>query len=426
MCFEARLSHDVFGGRHGQGLIFRWTIQVAPILVCMAMLGCKPTPASQGKGKTAAAKVAVPAQEAKLNSIELTPEAEGRLGIKTAKAEMQNVPSTRTLAGEVTLPLGASVIVSAPVSGTLKIPAGGNVPKVGAAVKAKQAVFLLLPLLSPDARLALVTAQAAADGEVKRAKAQLEAAEVTFKLAQQAKKDGVTTLQQVNDAKERVTVAEEALDAAKAVKALRDKTALGEAGDMSDALVIDSPQAGVMRSLLATVGQIVPSGAPLFEVMDYHKVWIRVPVYVGELNDVSSQQPAQISSLSDKPGAKMLAARPVAAPPTATPLSSTADLYYELENNAGTLRPGEKVSATLVLRGERERLTVPWSAIVHDIYGGNWVYEKTAPQTYVRRRVEVRSVVQQNAVLGMGPAPGTDVAIEGVAELYGTEFGFGK
>ncbi len=32
---------------------------------------------------------------------------------------------------------------------------------------------------------------------------------------------------------------------------------------------------------------------------------------------------------------------------------------------------------------------VPWSAVFHDIYGGQWVYEQVADRTYARRRVEV-------------------------------------
>ena len=402
-----------------------WQYWATTVLMGVAVIGCKPASSGSGSAKVPPAKVASPPQESKLNNIELTEAAEQRLGIQVAPVEFRKVPTTRTFAGEVVLPLGASVVVSAPVNGTLRVPNGGKVPKVGESVKRKQPIFGLVPLLSPDARLALVTAQADADGQVKRAQTRLEAAQKTLELAQQARQEKVGTLQAVNDAKERVSDAQEALDAAKAVKALRDGNANDEASAAADLLVIEAPQAGVVRAVTAVAGQIVPAGAPLFDVMDYSTVWIRVPVYVGELAEVSPSQPAQVSSLSDKPGAKTASAKPVAAPPSATPLSSTADLYYELANADGKLRPGEKVSATLILQGDQESLVVPWSAVVHDIHGGNWVYEKTAPQTYVRRRVEVRSVVQPYAVLSSGLAAGKEVAVEGVAELYGTEFGFG-
>jgi len=63
---------------------------------------------------------------------------------------------------------------------------------------------------------------------------------------------------------------------------------------------------------------------------------------------------------------------------------------------------------------------------VHDVNGGTWVYENTAPQNYVRRRVQVRRVVDGQAVLSSGPAPGTPIVTQGVAEIFGKEMGFGK
>ena len=73
---------------------------------------------------------------------------------------------------------------------------------------------------------------------------------------------------------------------------------------------------------------------------------------------------------------------------------------------------------------------VPWSAVVHDIHGGTWVYERTAPRVYTRRRVEVKHVqgsgAEAQAVLARGPAPGAMVVSVGAAELFGTEFGTRK
>ena len=69
---------------------------------------------------------------------------------------------------------------------------------------------------------------------------------------------------------------------------------------------------------------------------------------------------------------------------------------------------------------------IPWSAVVHDVHGGTWVYEQTAPHQFVRRRVEVLHVDRGVAVLGAGPPAGTSVVTAGVAELFGTEFGIGK
>jgi hypothetical protein len=69
---------------------------------------------------------------------------------------------------------------------------------------------------------------------------------------------------------------------------------------------------------------------------------------------------------------------------------------------------------------------VPYAAVIHDVHGGEWVYENISPQHYVRRRVEVRRVTDSLAVLARGPAQGAKVVVSGAAELFGTEFGAGK
>ena len=84
------------------------------------------------------------------------------------------------------------------------------------------------------------------------------------------------------------------------------------------------------------------------------------------------------------------------------------------------------MGVTLYERGSEESLVVPWSAVMHDINGGTWVYENIAPQQYARRRVDVRRVVDGRAVLARGPAIGAKVVTAGAAEIFGTEFGTGK
>ena len=111
------------------------------------------------------------------------------------------------------------------------------------------------------------------------------------------------------------------------------------------------------------------------------------------------------------------------APPTADPQAATVDLYYELPNAGAALRPGERVEVALALRGEEQSRVIPFSAVAHDIYGGQWVFEEIAPHQYVRRRVQVPYIADNMAVLESGPAVGAKIAVEGAAELWGTEFG---
>ena len=66
---------------------------------------------------------------------------------------------------------------------------------------------------------------------------------------------------------------------------------------------------------------------------------------------------------------------------------------------------------------------MPSAALLRDIYGGEWVYQKTAANTFVRQRVEVASESDGRALLARGLVSGAEVVTDGAAELFGTEFG---
>jgi hypothetical protein len=75
--------------------------------------------------------------------------------------------------------------------------------------------------------------------------------------------------------------------------------------------------------------------------------------------------------------------------------------------------------------GQQARSVVPYSAIIYVAQGDAFVYTSPAPRTFVRQPVDVDYIEGNDAVLKAGPAPGTLVAVVGVTELFGTEFGVG-
>lgn len=74
----------------------------------------------------------------------------------------------------------------------------------------------------------------------------------------------------------------------------------------------------------------------------------------------------------------------------------------------------------------RSMLTVPYAALIYDTSGGTWVYVQPEPLTYLRSAVSVDWIEGDRVYLTDGPAPGTEVAVTSVAELYGTDTGVGK
>jgi Cu/Ag efflux pump CusA len=64
---------------------------------------------------------------------------------------------------------------------------------------------------------------------------------------------------------------------------------------------------------------------------------------------------------------------------------------------------------------------VPTSATFVDPDGVWWVYTNPEPQVFVRERIEIAQEAGDLTYISSGPAPGTEVATVGVAELYGVE-----
>jgi multidrug efflux pump subunit AcrA (membrane-fusion protein) len=153
---------------------------------------------------------------------------------------------------------------------------------------------------------------------------------------------------------------------------------------------------------------------------------VSVPVYVGELAAVDASQGVIVRPLGSPAGTRGREGRSVAGPLTADPAAVTGDLFFSVSNQGGMLRPGERVEVELRLREAEAARVVPWSAVVYDLNGGTWVYESPAPHVFVRRRVQVKRVEGDLAVLASGPPAGTRVVSQGAAELFGTELGNGR
>jgi hypothetical protein len=103
-------------------------------------------------------------------------------------------------------------------------------------------------------------------------------------------------------------------------------------------------------------------------------------------------------------------------------LTLTEKAMERLAVETAPVREGKAPDAA---EGEQTRSVVPYSAIIYVAQGNEFVYTSPAPRTFVRQPVEVDYIEGNDAVLKSGPAPGTLVAVVGVTELFGTEFGVG-
>ena len=378
-----------------------------------------------GKKKASSEKSQPPAtvqnavKETDLTTVILIPAAETRLGIELAAVEVRSIEKNRTYGGEVVSVSGRSITVNAPLSGTLLLPENGLVPAAGKQITISEPIYRLLLALP---RQDILTVQE----EVALRQADFELAEKAVKRARQLLDEKAGSLKELEQAQSQLSKAMASLKVAKARIELLEKGEIDSADEGLSSLLVRSPIDGIIQKIHVSPGQTVTASEALVEITSIDPVWIKVPVYVGDLTSIDSNQPAKVHNLGDFAAVETQTAKPVVASFTADPQSVTVDIFYELPNTGFSYRPGQKVSVTINLKVSEQTLVVPYSSILYDMYGGTWVYENTEPQKYVRRRIELLHVLDGLAVLSRGPAVGAKVVSAGAAELFGTEFGVGK
>lgn len=364
------------------------------------------------------AKVANRVKESELTTVMLSPEAEQRLGIETAAVEKRKVARAFKLGGEIVAIPGRQVMITAPLAGVVLAPPG-LLPQAGMHVRKGQVVFRLLPL--PNNSDILGTPE-----EVKLKKMQLEVATAKAQRAQQLLQDKAGSVKSMEEAQAELAAAEAAFKTAEARLHLSNNATADSAVLASVAMTLASPFGGIIQKINVTPRQTVAAGSELFEVVSQSPIWVRVPIYTGDLTAIDEQQSTQVEALGYASGAMQRAAKPVQGPPRGNANAASADLFFEMSNDDNGFHVGEKVRVAIARKSTEENLIVPFSAILYDIHGGTWVYVKTMPQVYVRRRVELHHVTDGLAVLARGPSENTEVVVTGAMEIFGTEFGGGK
>ncbi len=370
--------------------------------VCVLILICGCREAAPVAPPKPAAKVANARPEGALSTVTLSEDAERRLGIVLSPAERRRVPASLVAPGEVALPPGRSLVVSAPLAGTVS---SGTVLGPGTPVAKGDVVLRLVPLPSAT--------------ELASAQIRVEAARKRRDRARELVKDGAGSQRSLEEADAELAMAEANAGAGSGGKS-ESPTAM---------LAIRAPQAGMIRDLHVGAGQAVAAGAPLFQIDSQSNLWIRTQVYVGDVPRVDRAASSQVRGLSSAPASVGFEALPISGPPTGNPEAASEDLYFQLPapTDAGvTFRPGQRVSVRVPLTERGEALVIPWSAVLFDLSGSTWVYVLSAPHTYARQKVQLREVLGDRAVIDRGLAEAQQVVAVGAEELFGTEFGTGK
>jgi len=275
-------------------------------------------------------------------------------------------------------------------------------------------LMTLTPLASSE-RDQSIEARRAVDA----AQADADASRLRLQRLEQLLKDGAASVRGVEEARAQRQVNDAALNAARERLNAINQGPVGPRGEIA----ITAPLDGVIQGISAAPGQTVAASAALLQIAQVSTLWMRVPVFAGDVNQIDAAQPAAVSRLGGAEAPTM--AKRVTAPLRADPTAASVDLYYELSGTGLTFRPGERVMAELPLKGTQEGLVVPEASVLFDIHGDAWVYEDLGGNAYARRRVQIARHAGNRAVVTRGISEGAKVVTAGAAELFGTEFGAG-
>ena len=372
--------------------------------------GCGGSPAPAPAKTAPVAKVDNPKLETDLATVTLSPDAQKHLAIQTMKVTIEPVALTRTVGGEAIVPPGKSVEVTAPVAGTLSAGRAAAIGPVGRG----DVIFELVPLQQSERDV-----RAEAERAVQEADARLIQTTQRAQRLEQLLKEGSASARSVEEAQADRAVAAAAADAARKRLESVSRLSVGPRGEMA----LRAPFDGLITELRAAAGQTVAAGAPVAQLAQTGALWIRAPVYVGDLASVDPAQPALIAALGQETSGPWRQARRITGPPAANPAAASIDLFFEPASTGGiAMRPGERLAVRLPLKATARALVVPQSAVIYDLNGGVWVYEQRAPNQFARRRVELGGPAGSNVIVSRGLAEGVTVVSVGAAELYGTEF----
>ncbi len=349
--------------------------------------------------------------------VHLSADAQDAIGLATWKAVRQPMPHALETIGWLVTPPGQESVVKAGTTGFYQ-PVSENSPEVGATVSIGDRLGTLQVFLSPQDEAQLVTAKEEADVLINQALVSKRFAEEQLAKLEKGGGGSAVAGTRLLDLKEIVQRNQVAYDEA------RERLPYLPAEPYADQLdlrpvPVDSPIAGRITNFHVAPGQLVCQGDPIWTIADWSTLWVRVPVFGGDLPRVLRNKEAWISI----PGlASVETAVPIAASQPTEPGRRTVDIFYRLDNSNGQLRPGQSIEIALPLGETLEQVVIPRSAVVWDGMGNTWVYIKNDSESFRRQRIELGPGDVEMVSVARGVTKGEEIVVRGVQSLYGEEF----
>jgi len=378
-------------------------------------------PPAVEKPKAAAPQTKAPSQEQQGQAVqeapqvEITPELQQRIGVKTVKAIVKPIQKTIRTVGRIEIDERNQATVNTKIEGWIEklyVDYTGRYVKKGeplAEIYSPELLATQQEFINTKKWVGKQTIPTPQEGHNHGAKA--ETPEPASALKQMLEKDAAATLEA---ARQRLRL----WDMSKAqIKKIE------ETGQPVRTITLYSPVSGYITQKMAVQGMKVMPGEKLFDVADLSHVWIVADIYEYELSAVRVGQPVKIT-LSYFPGREW-ASKIDYIYPIFSAETRTAKIRLTLPNPRGELKPQMFTNVEIRINLGK-KLTIPDSAVIDTGKGqvvyvdrGNGFFEPREIQTGLRADGAVE--VLRGLKTGEKVASSANFLIDSEAQLKGVK-----
>ncbi|QDT26633.1 Cobalt-zinc-cadmium resistance protein CzcB [Gimesia panareensis] len=350
--------------------------------------------------------------------VHLDQDAQAAIGIVTGKVTTSPQQEMWERLGWLVVPPGQQSVVKAAATGFYLPAIGESKMTVGTAVSQDAPLGSLQIFLSPQEAAQLVVAKEEADLVMNQALVSQRLAEQQL---EKLERGGSTSIV----AGKRLLELKEIIERNRvAYKEAQEKLPFLPSEPYADSLnlksvPVKSPLTGLISTMHVVPRQLVVQGDPLWTIEDWSTLWIKVPIFEGDLPGIPHENPAYAvlpGTLSVEQVERVMHPQPT------EPGRRTVDIYYRLKNPRGQLRPGQSLLMEIPHGKTEMQATIPRSALIWDGMGNAWVYLQIDPEHFRRQMVETGPGDAETISIMRGLKQGETIVTSGVQSLYGEEF----
>lgn len=378
------------------------------------------TPAIE-KPKASVPQARAPSQEEKEQvvqdtpQVEIAPELQQRIGVKTVKAAVKPIQKTIRTVGRIEIDERKQATVNTKIEGWIEklyVNYTGRYVKKGeplAEIYSPELLATQQEFINTKKWAGKQTIKTPQEGHDHRVRT--EPAEPVSGFKKMLEKDATATLEAARQRLRLWDISEEQIKK------------IEQTGQPVRTLTLYSPVSGYVTQKMAVQGMKVMPGEKLFDVADFSHVWIIADIYEYELSTVRVGQPVKVT-LSYFPG-RVWSSRIDYIYPVFSADTRTAKVRLTLANPEGRLKPQMFTNVEIRISLGR-RLTIPDSAVIDTGRGqvvyvdrGNGAFEPREVQTGVRADGAVE--ILRGLKTGETVASSANFMIDSEAQLKGVK-----